>query len=167
MATRIGTESDPVKMLEHLMTLDYDAIDAYQAAIERLDNDEYASVLVQFKGDHERHVTELGPIVTQLGGEPPSGPGAKSFLTAGKVKLANLMGDEAILRAMKTNESDTNTAYEKALAKAPIEAREVLQRGREDERRHLEWLVSTIEGKAARKDRAKHGRGGEPRPPNL
>jgi uncharacterized protein (TIGR02284 family) len=166
MATRIGTESDPVKMLEHLMALDYDAIDAYQAAIERLDNDEYASVLVQFKGDHERHVRELGPVITQLGGQPPDGPGAKSFLAAGKVKLANLMGDEAILRAMKTNESDTNTAYEKALAKAPIEAREVITRGREDERRHLEWLVSTLESKHARERSAKRGRG-EPRPPNL
>lgn len=151
MATRIGTERDPIKMLEHLMALDYDAIDAYQAAIERLSNDEYVSVMQQFKGDHERHITELGPIVTQLGGHPPDGPGAKSLLAAGKVKLAKVMGDEAILRAMRTNESDANTAYEKALSKSPPEAREVLQRGREDERRHLEWINSTLAGKEHRK----------------
>jgi uncharacterized protein (TIGR02284 family) len=166
MATRIGTENDPVKMLEHLMSLDYDAIDAYQAAIERLENDEYVRVLLQFKSDHERHVTELRPLITQLGGTPPNGPGAKSLLSTGKVRLAKLFGDEAVLRAMKTNESDTNAAYEKALAKAPAEASEVLRRGREDERKHLEWIVSTLEGQEIRKGR-KPGRPEEPRPPHL
>ena len=162
MATRIGTESDPIKMLEHLMALDYDAIDAYQAAIERLDDDSYVSVMLQFKGDHERHILELGPDITQLGGRPPDGPGAKSFLTSGKIKLANLAGDEAILRAMRTNESDTNIAYERAFENCPPEARETLARGRDDERRHLEWLVSTIKEKDASRGRRK---GAQDRPP--
>ncbi len=34
-------------------------------------------------------------------------------LHKGKVVLANLMGDEAILSAMLSNEEDTNTAYKK------------------------------------------------------
>ena len=29
--------------------------------------------------------------------------------------MAGLMGDEAILQAMRTNEADTNTAYERAI----------------------------------------------------
>ena len=37
---------------------------------------------------------------------------AKSYLTQGKVILANLIGDLTILRAMRSNEIDTNTAYE-------------------------------------------------------
>lgn len=163
MATRIGTEADTVKMLEHLMSLDYDAIDAYQAAIERLEDDDYVAVMMRFKADHERHLIELRPIVTRLGGTPPDGPGPKSFLASGKVKLANLLGDEAILRAMRTNESDTNTAYERAFAKAPPDAREVLRHGLEDERRHLEWIVGTLAG--IEKQRRRRGRRNEPRPP--
>lgn len=147
MATRVGTENDPVQMLEHLMALDYDAIEAYQAAIDRVDDEGYRSRLTEFKGDHQRHVRELGPVIRQLGGTPPGGPGGKSMLTQGKVFMANLAGDDAILRAMKTNEDDTNTAYERALEHAPAEARDILQRGREDERRHWEWIEAQLEGR--------------------
>lgn len=147
MATRIGSEDNPVEMLEHLMALDFDAIEAYQAAIDRIDDEHYRLRLSEFKADHQRHVDELGPVIRQLGGTPPSGSGAKSILTQGKVFMANLGGDEAILRAMKTNEDDTNQAYEQALRKSPPEAKEILQRGREDERRHWEWIVATLEGR--------------------
>lgn len=147
MATRVGTEDNPVEMLEHLMALDYDAIEAYSAAIERLENDGWKAQLATFRSDHERHVHELGPIIRSMGGNPPTGPDAKAMLTQGKVKMANLMGDEAILKAMRSNEDDTNTAYERALAKCPPEACDMLARGLEDEHRHREWLVATLEGR--------------------
>lgn len=68
------------------------------------------------------------------------------MLTSGKVEMANMSGggDRAILSAMLTNEEDTNTAYEKVLSRAPEEAAEVVRRGREDERRHREWIESTL-----------------------
>lgn len=147
MATRVGTESNPVEMLEHLMALDYDAIEAYNAAVERLENDQWKAQLATFRQDHERHVHELGPIIRSMGGHPPSGPDAKAMLTEGKVKLANLMGDNSILKAMRSNEEDTNTAYERALAHCPPEACDMLARGLEDERRHREWIVATLEGR--------------------
>ena len=147
MATRIGTEDNPVEMLEHLMALDFDAIEAYNAAIERLENDQWKAQLATFRSDHERHTHELAPLIRAMGGNPPSGPGAKAMLTQGKVRLANLMGDEAILKAMKTNEDDTNTAYERALAHCPPDACEMLARGLDDEHRHREWLIATLEGR--------------------
>ena len=60
----------------------------------------------------------------------------KALLTKGKVVIAGLMGDEAILQATRTNEADTNTAYERAvkLSGLPSNTRDVLQRGLEDER---------------------------------
>jgi uncharacterized protein (TIGR02284 family) len=144
MTTRIGEETDFTKTLEHLMALDYDAVEAYQAAIERLDDEGYRTQLESFKADHERHVRELDVVVRRLGGEPPGGPGAKATLTKGKVAMANIAGDDAILRAMKSNEDDTNTAYEKAFEMAPQELRELLRSAREDERRHWEWLASAL-----------------------
>lgn len=52
-----------------------------------------------------------------------------TVLTKGKVVLGGPMGDKAVLQAMKTNEDDTNTAYERALG---------------DERRQRDWMVETI-----------------------
>lgn len=150
MATRVGTEDNPVEMLEHLMALDFDAIEAYNAAIERMDNDRWKAQLSTFRNDHERHTHELAPLIRSLGGTSPSGPDAKAMLTQGKVKMANLSGDEAILKAMRTNEDDTNTAYERAFAKCPPEACDVLSRGLDDEHRHREWIVATLEGRPAR-----------------
>lgn len=147
MATRVGTEDNPVDMLEHLLSLEYDAIEAYSAAIEHLDNDAWKAQLATFRSDHERHTRELTPLIQKMGGKPPTEAGGKAMLAVGKVKLANLMGDESILKAMRSNEDDTNTAYERALAKCPQEACDMLARGLEDERRHREWIVATLEGR--------------------
>jgi len=72
----------------------------------------------------------------------------KALLTKGKVVIAGLMGDEAILQAMRTNEADTNTAYERAVNFKGLQAntRDVLQRGLEDERRHCEWILAVEAG---------------------
>jgi len=88
-------------------------------------------------GDHERHVEELGKAVREEGGTPPSDGDAMMILTKGKVVIAGLVGDKAILMAMRANEEVTNTKYEDAVATgypAPIQA--ILRRGLSDERRH-------------------------------
>ena len=43
----------------------------------------------------------------------------KAILTQGKVVLADMFGDSAILKAMKTNEDDTVTAYDRACEVRP------------------------------------------------
>jgi hypothetical protein len=45
-----------------------------------------------------------------MGRTPPKEGDMKALLTKGKVVIAGLMGDAAILQAMRTNEADTNTA---------------------------------------------------------
>jgi hypothetical protein len=47
---------------------------------------------------------------------------------------------------MKTNEEDTNTAYDRAVVYPGLDAetRAVLQRNLVDERRHREWLMKTL-----------------------
>lgn len=132
--------------LSDLIKLDYDAIAAYESAIERLDNAEYKSKLTEFLGDHERHVEELGNAVRTEGGTPPTEGGAMKILTEGKVVIAGLMGDDAILKAMRANEEVTNTKYKEAVETTyaePIQA--VLRQGLADERRHKDWIIATLE----------------------
>lgn len=166
MATSAGKERDSLEMLRDLIKLDHAAAEAYDEAIEHLDNAAHKQQLEVFKRDHERHIAELSPILRQLGGKVPDDGGMKEMLTEGKVKLSSLMGDRAILKAMKTNEDDTNTAYERAVTKAPVEARSVIERGLADERRHREWIVAQLGEKGSTlgaQDRAR-SRSDEPRP---
>lgn len=146
MATTIGKESDFSDVLKNLLQLEHDAIEAYESAVERLDDTSIRSQISGFLADHQRHVERLRPLVTATGETPPSGPGAKSLMTKGKVFLADIMGDKQILQAMKTNEDDTNTAYERAVehkGKTP-EAAPVIEEAFTDERRHRAWIEETI-----------------------
>ena len=145
MVTSIGTGNDRLEMLQDLIRLDHAAVEAYQAAIERLDNDAWRQQLASFRNDHQRHIDELGPVVRQLGGEVPIDAGAKQLLAEGKVALGGLMDDTAILKAMRSNEADTNTAYERVAEKAPPEARDIVQRGLSDERRHCDWILAQLD----------------------
>jgi uncharacterized protein (TIGR02284 family) len=144
MATTVGTESTLEDLLKDLIMLDYDAADAYQAATDRLENVRFKQ-LTQFKGDHLRHIDELGQILSGMGRTVPKEGDMKSILAKGKVVIAGLIGDRAILEAMRTNEADTNTAYERAVNHDDVSstARSVLQHGLQDERRHCEWILET------------------------
>ena len=146
MATMVGNESDFAEMLNNLIELDFDAIEAYKAAIDRLDDVAIKDQMRQFMGDHERHTQELSGIVRDLGSTPPTEGDFKAWLTKGKVVIGTLTGDSGILRAMKSNEDDTNTAYERAVAReeASPQVREVLQRNLEDERRHRSWIETRL-----------------------
>lgn len=142
MVTTVGHESDPKKLLHDLIKLEYDAIDAYDAAIERLDDSEAKDALAGFRKDHERHIADLTPHLSGMGGDVPTDSGAKSILTEGKVKVAALIGDSAILAAMATNEVETEAAYRTASERDDIDTklRDKLQQAMADESRHKKWM---------------------------
>jgi uncharacterized protein (TIGR02284 family) len=142
MATLVGTQKDLNRLLEALLELDYDAIEAYRAAIDRIEAPNDREQLQAFMADHERHVQEIGSFIAELGGSPAKGPDVKQWLAKGKVVIAGLVGDRAILMAMKTNEDDTNTAYERAAAREdlPSDIRMVVEQNLDDERRHRAWI---------------------------
>ena len=70
----------------------------------------------------------------------------KSILTQGKVVLRGITGDSGILKAMKSNEDETNEAYEQALARNDVTAniRDILERNLADERRHRTWIEERL-----------------------
>lgn len=146
MSTSKNDERTVLDLLNSLISLDYDAIEAYKAAISRVDAITDRGRLASFLQDHERHVTELSAIVTASGGRPPTAGDLMQILTKGKVVIGGLMGDRIVLAAMKDNEDDTNTAYERALLHPdlPASTREVLQRNLIDERAHRVWLERRI-----------------------
>jgi len=145
VATLAGTQTEPHRLLEELIKLDYDAIEAYDAAIERLGDLEAQARLTEFRDDHERHTRNLGEHLRQMGRMPPMGPDIKRLLTKGKVVIAGLVGDLAILKAMRSNEDDTNVAYERALGQdLPLMLRETLLENHADEKRHRAWIEEKL-----------------------
>jgi len=134
------------KELNDLIELEYDAIAAYRAAIESLDTAHYKASLAEFLSDHEKHIDDLTELVQSEGGTAETSGDAKKVLTKGKVVIAQMAGDETILRAMRSNEKQTNTAYEKALEKGfPSHIRTAIQKGLGDERRHKSWIEATLD----------------------
>ena len=131
--------------LNALIEVDFDAIAAYQAAIERLDSDALKSKFREFLRDHERHVSQLSSAVIALGDEPATKGDLKRFLTKGKVVIADFLGDKAIMMAMKTNEDQTNKAYKKALeGHYPQDVRDIMLNGLSDEQSHRDWIMAKL-----------------------
>jgi uncharacterized protein (TIGR02284 family) len=147
MGTMVSSDKDIVKLLNDLIALDYDAIEAYDAAISRLSLPRDKDQLRQFLSDHQRHTVNLGEFVTKYGQQPVTKGDIKQILTKGKVVLAGLSGDSAICSAMKSNEDDTNAAYERAVAQTglPDNIRQVLDRNLADERRHRQWFIERVQ----------------------
>jgi rubrerythrin len=144
MVTTVGTESSLNDLVENLLILEHDAIAAYDETIARLENPGWKQQITTFKSDHLRHVQELTQLAGQVGANVPREGDMKQMLTTGKVALASLVGDKAILSAMRTNEEDTVTAYERASRHQEVSesARPVFEKAHQDELRHREWMRS-------------------------
>lgn len=135
-----------IEKLNDLIELDFDAVKAYEEAIDRVDDAEVRADLEAFEADHERHTVDLGAVVRDLGGSPATKGDLKGLLIEGLTKLRSVTGTVGALKAMRMNEQLTNRAYDKALdhALSPI-ARAVVERNRDDERRHLAAIEAHID----------------------
>lgn len=146
MVTTAGTQTDDASLVDALLSLEHDAIGAYDSCIERLEDSASRDKVAEFRTDHERHLRELGEFARGIG-VADDGGSAKSVLTSGKIALADLAGDGALLKAMATNEDDTVTAYERGAAQGGISAelQAICRRAHEDELRHREWMRAAAE----------------------
>jgi len=135
-----------VSKLRSLAQLDADAIGAYDAAISRVDEPIIREKLNEFRIDHLRHLQELNAFILQFGGEQvPLKPGFKGSAMKMATAASSMMGTHAALAAMLGNEEFTNRAYEYALRfEWSEEVRTLVEKNREDERRHLAWIQDAL-----------------------
>jgi rubrerythrin len=147
MATTVGTEDNIRDLVRNLILLERDAIAAYESTIERLSDATMSQQVESFRQDHLQHLDVLQEMAAETGVEAPQEGDIKQLLTTGKIALADLFGDAAILKAMATNENDTVTAYERASAHpdAIERSRAFFQKALADEQRHGEWMQRTAE----------------------
>ena len=137
-----------VAELNDLLQLDHDAVQAYALAIRALTNIGRRETLIRFRGDHERHISELTTVIRRYGGMPIELP----HLPTGPLKLAmqkagTLGGDRAILLAFKTNERQSRDKYASAaegVGALPADVQEIVRRAADDEARHYEWAEEQL-----------------------
>jgi rubrerythrin len=141
------TAQASLDQLVTLAQLDIDAAQAYEQAIDGIDIPEIRDRLDDFREDHERHVDELSAAITRLGGEPPRREADfKGYVIEGYTAVRSAMGIAGALRAMKNNEILANTIYEQALSlDLPDDVKAIIERNREDERRHLAYIEAVLE----------------------
>ena len=145
MDTQVLTQAKIVEELNEVLQIDIDAVGAYQTAIDAISEFEIKRQLVQFKADHERHITDLNGLITGSGGDPNKRPDLRGFVRKSFTKVAGLVGTEATLRAMLSNEKLTNDVYARHVQKAfPPDILEVLRRNYGDEQRHYSWIESCL-----------------------
>ncbi len=63
MVTLVGMQANFEDALKDLIELDYDAVEAYDAAVNRLEDQELKEKLNIFKADHEWHIQELTNVL--------------------------------------------------------------------------------------------------------
>jgi uncharacterized protein (TIGR02284 family) len=134
-----------IEELNELIRYDYDAIGAYDSAINDIHEATCRDPLIQFRGDHERHTIDLGAIVRRLGGTPVEHAGLKGVVRKTMTKVAGLGGTEPTLKAMKSNEEVLNKTYAHHLSlDFPDDIKDVIRKNYSDEQRHLAWIEQAL-----------------------
>ena len=138
-----------ITLLNELIAVDFDAVEAYEAAAYRVENEGLRRQLQAFGEDHERHIDQLSEAVLTLGGRPAERGDIKRLLAKGKVIFGTVVGDSGIMAAMRSNEDDTHEVYERAACSKnlPPSLRQLLHHHLSDERRHCGWVEHQLEDK--------------------
>jgi hypothetical protein len=147
MFTLVGTQKDFSKAMKELIELEYETVEAYDVAYDKLTANDYKLKLNDFKKDHKKHIEQLTELLSEHNITAPKEASiGNQWLTKGKVIISGLIGDNSILKAMLSNEIDTNVAYERMCIHDSIwkDAENILKSGLEDEKKHKVWLENTI-----------------------
>lgn len=151
----IPTSSLPAleQQLSRLRQLDQEAEAAYEAAAGRVRRPSLRRGLRALAADCRRHVDELAPYLPAAGVSCGPDDDDRRLLRAGRLMLAQVLGDAAVLDALGDLVREGSAAYDHALAddRLATPARAVVQRNACDEHRHESWLRAALRTRAAAK----------------
>jgi rubrerythrin len=135
--------------LNDLLQLDHDAIAAYEIAMEKLENPDWADRIAGFMLDHERHVRQLNEVILELGGTPRNEPHVTGPFKEALQSLGALGGDRGVIVAFRANELQARRKYDRYASRAnrwPPNVKLVVDGNALDEERHYEWASEVLDG---------------------
>jgi len=149
MRTLVCMQREFAEALKQLIELEYDVIEAYELAINNLSNIKYQTQFNEFLKDHRQYIEKFSKILGEHGRLAPNGSNERNQqLTKGKTIINTLVEDEVILEAMRMNETDVDTAYERISNRSDIwqDANVFIVRGWTDIKRHRTWFDNVLNG---------------------
>lgn len=143
-----------VAQLNDLLQLDYDAVAAYRVALAELDSPTLRQELQLHLNDHERHIEELGRHIERMGGMKMPMPHLSGVFKLAVQSAMAAASDRKVLLAFKSNEMQSRDKYARFAADVdmPVDVRDTVRRAAEDEVRHYEWAVRSLEQLGAAED---------------
>ena len=148
-----------ISKLRSLAQLDVDAIGTYDAALRHIDVPFLRDKLMEFRGDHQRHVLDLNELIAKLGGERvEEKPDLKGIALTGMTAATSILGNEAALIAMVGNEELTTHTYQAALKLDwTAEERKLIEKNFSDEQRHLNFVKEAAKSRQwAQREEERH-----------
>jgi hypothetical protein len=149
--------ADPtlIASINDLLQLDYDAVSAYSLALRELDSPRLKQELQAHMADHQRHIQELERHLDRLGGMKVPLPHLSGVFKLAVQAVVGAASDRKVLLAFKANEMQARDKYTRAAeSDLPIEVRDTVRRAAEDEQRHYDWAVASLEQLGADEDDA-------------
>jgi limonene-1,2-epoxide hydrolase/rubrerythrin len=144
--------------LNDLIQLDHDAVEAYTIAIDRIRDTTRRKSLVEFRGDHKRHIEQLAALVRARGGLPTELPHPTGAIKLAVQALGSLGDDVSLLLAFKAVEGQVRDKYQRAARRAmPSDVAVGVRAAAEDERRHYAWVERSLQELGAGSGTLPHG----------
>lgn len=136
---------DVVSLLNRLIQLDYDAIDACKAVLASLADPGDREHLSTALEDHRGHADELAVVVRNLGGEPAC-PGDLRP-SRRRVAAVAAISEQDLFQALRRSEEGNRAAYQDATSQpgVPLDVLAALERNLADECRHLAWVARRLD----------------------
>jgi ferritin-like metal-binding protein YciE len=153
MDTTNTTDAALVARINDLLQLDHDAVAAYTLAIKELDSPRLKQELQAHLNDHQRHIEELERHLDRIGGMKVPVPHVSGVFKLAVQAVVGAASDRKVLLAFKANEMQVRDKYMRAAEGVlPIEVRDTVGRAAQDEQRHYEWAVMSLEQLGADED---------------
>lgn len=104
-----------IDVCNSLLRGELSAVETYQQAIEKFQDDPELSALEQILADHEGSVVELRRHLAEMGAEPSTGSGAWGGFAKAVEGSAKLFGESPALTALAAGEEHGIDEYREAL----------------------------------------------------
>ncbi len=148
LAAQSAPDSSAMQTLSSLHALHMGVMDAYASALERLEDDglrDHLKICIEdhrFQSDSLKEIIGVMPQPVEIGMDTVT-----EWYNKGKLMFAELLGDGAMLSAIKDQENDICAAYTAAQETliGYDGAAEIVNRGIAAAHRHRSWLESAID----------------------
>lgn len=144
MAQALFDTERTLELLNELLWLDRELVEAYELALERIESPLHRERIASFTDDHRQHIEELLGVIDELGGVPAEPAAPNGGIADAKQQLRATVGDQAILRMLRTTEDRAHAFCSRVLERLPESFCALVRRGLNGEHEHRVWLIRRL-----------------------